>query len=205
MRRVKRLRACGAALVVLLASLGVTAGEGSSAAAGGGYRNEAPATAVAPYAAKTVRIPAYVTAYTWWDNTPPRSAAISHPVLHRQAGGRGTYGNPITVAVGHSILRGRDILDYRPGTRFYFPHLRVYGIVEDTCGSGPRPQDGSCHRLDTPGHSAPKGAKTWVDIWINGRNVSARRAAIRASNVTGLHPMLIDPPRGLPVRPTPLG
>ena len=149
---------------------------------------------------RRVTVPAYVTAYTWWDNTPPGSAAISHPVLHRQAGGRGTFEDPVTVAVGHSIIGGRDILDYPPGTRLYFPHLRRYGIVEDTCGSGPRPQDSSCHRLDTPGHSAPPGAQTWVDLWIDGRNVSSRRAALRASAITGVFPMVINPPRGLPVR-----
>lgn len=193
------IAATGASLALAMSVL-VPAAPGAGAAT-----TKVTAARASAAAAKTVRIPAYVTAYTWWDNTPPRSARISHPVLHRQAGGRGTYGNPVTVAVGHSIIRGRDILDYRPGTRFYFPHLRIYGIVEDTCGSGPRPQDGSCHRLDTPGHSAPRGARTWVDIWINGRNVSARRAAIRASNVTGVHTMLINPPRGLPVRRTPLG
>lgn len=109
-------------------------------------------------------IPSYTTAYDYWDNTPPGSAAISDPVLHHTAGGSGTYANPVTVAVGHSLATGHDVLDYRKGTRFYVPNVRRYFIVEDTCGDGPKPQNGPCHRLDTPGNRAPRGAKLWVDL-----------------------------------------
>src|SRR5215216_6526313 len=55
---------------------------------------------------------AYLTGYTWWDNTPAGSAAIAHPVLHATAGGVGTYADPITV--GYTSA-GPDI-PY--GTRF---------------------------------------------------------------------------------------
>ena len=43
---------------------------------------------------------AFITGYTWWDNSPPGSAQIARPVLHQRAGGNGTYSDPITVAVG---------------------------------------------------------------------------------------------------------
>jgi hypothetical protein len=53
---------------------------------------------------------AYITGYGWPDNTPA-SADISNPVIHQSAGGSGTYADPITIAVGHSIINGKDILD----------------------------------------------------------------------------------------------
>ena len=40
---------------------------------------------------------AYLTGYSYWDNTPPGSAAISKPVIHRRAGGTGKYNDPITI------------------------------------------------------------------------------------------------------------
>src|SRR6476619_991729 len=60
----------------------------------------------------------YTTAYDWWDNNPPGSAEISHPVVHRTAGGIGTYGNPLTVAVNYGSDHG---LQFHAGTRFYVP------------------------------------------------------------------------------------
>ena len=143
---------------------------------------------------------AYTTGYTYFDNTPP-GRAISHPVRHERAGGKGTFRNPITVAVGHAIRRGKDILDYRAGTKFYLPHLRRYFIVEDTCGDGPRPQRGPCHDLD----SAPRRATTWVDVWVGGAPGDRRRAVQRcASRVTDgddrkVHRVVVHPRRGYPV------
>lgn len=34
----------------------------------------------------------WLTGYSWQDDTPPNSGTISHPILHKQAGGTGTYG-----------------------------------------------------------------------------------------------------------------
>ena len=96
-----------------------------------------------------------MTGYDYWDNTPPGSPVISNPVIHQVAGGTGTWQDPTTVAVGHSIINGQDILDWAAGTRFYIPNLRRYFIVEDTCGDGPDPQDEPCHDLSTaPSRSA---------------------------------------------------
>lgn len=105
---------------------------------------------------------AYLTGYSVEDNTPPGSRGISNPVIHQQAGGTGTYADPITVAVGHSIVNGKDILDFPAGTRFYFPVLRIYGIVEDTCGDGSTPQNGPCHT----GYPNASTNKYWIDIFV---------------------------------------
>lgn len=134
-------------------------------------------TATSADGASASTVKAYTTAYSFYDNTPPGSATISDPVLHKRAGGAGTYADPVTLAVGHSVINGRDVLDVPKGTRFYFPDLRKYFIVEDTCGDGKTPQNGPCHRLDTPGNRAPKGATVWVDAWIGGDSGSTRRQA----------------------------
>ena len=128
---------------------------------------------------------AYITAYSYWDNTPVGSTAISHPVLHQNAGGTGTYQDPITLAVGHSIINGKDILDYPAGTRFYIPTVRRYFIVEDTCGDGPTPQNGPCH---TGYQGYP-----WLDIWIDGHGGSASSAAACAAALTNVHTVILNP------------
>ncbi|MEZ5912737.1 MAG: hypothetical protein R3D84_11375 [Paracoccaceae bacterium] len=133
---------------------------------------------------------AYVTGYGFWDNTPPGSAAIAKPVLHRQAGGVGSYDDPITLAVGHVIEGGRQTLDYPAGTRFYFARLRKYAIVEDVCGNGHRPQDGPCHT----GHRG----HPWLDIYVGGARVSARETTACAERITSLQPVIVNPRRGYP-------
>lgn len=133
------------------------------------------------------RFIAYTTAYGWPDNTPPGSSAISNPILHTVAGGSGTYVDPITLAVGHSILNGNDTLDYPAGTRFYIPNLRRYFIVEDTCGDGSTPQNGPCHT----GFSAP--AVAWVDMWVGGSQGTASAVLACEDAVTGNHLIVENP------------
>lgn len=128
---------------------------------------------------RTVR--AFITGYTWYDNSPPGSAAIARPVIHRRAGGVGTYADPITMAVGYTS-RGMDI---PAGTRFYLPKLRKYFIVEDKCGA--------CHR-----HSADVAYK--LDIWLDGRKRSRSSARACAYRITGKQPVVRRPPKGLAVR-----
>ena len=69
-----------------------------------------PLPSTPPETAGTAGEDAYITAYTWFDNTPAGSPTISHPVLHKTAGGSGTYEDPVTIAVGHSLETGTDIL-----------------------------------------------------------------------------------------------
>lgn len=123
---------------------------------------------------------AYVTGYTWWDNTPAGSAAIAHPVVHSTAGGVGTYADPITMAVGYTSA-GPDI-PY--GTRFYLASLQRYAIVEDLCGA--------CHKT-------PSGATWNLDIWLDGRQLTAAEADACTYRITGYQTVLRSPPRRLPV------
>lgn len=131
----------------------------------------------------------YITAYTWHDNTPPGSPIISNPVLHRTAGGTGTYDDPITVAVGHSLETGEDVLDYPAGTRLYVPDVRRYFIVEDTCGNGDEPEKGPCHA----GAEEFGDASVWLDLWIGGEDESEDFAHDCAREVTGVRTVVFDP------------
>lgn len=159
-----------------------------------------PATFMASAGAVTqTNLNAYTTGYSYFDNTPPGSASISHPVLHKKAGGKGTYADPVTVAVGHSIINGKDVLDYKAGTRFYIPNLRKYFIVEDTCGDGPAPQNGLCHSLT----KAPKTAKVWLDVWIGGATGTRKATDDCMSKVTdgngAIHTAIKNPVKGYKV------
>jgi hypothetical protein len=144
-----------------------------------------PTPASSPTGVRTIA--AYLTGYSYFDNTPPGSVEISHAVLHQSAGGTGTYADPITVAVGHSIVEGRDVLDWPAGTRFYVPNLRRYFVVEDTCGDGSTPQSGPCH----VGYPAP--ATTWLDLWVGGSGGPASGADSCMDSVTGVWTVLVDP------------
>lgn len=145
-----------------------------------------PSAPTVPPAAGESRVTAYVTGYGWPDNTPA-GGNISHPVLHKSAGGVGSYSDPITVAVGHSIIGGKDILDYPKGTKVYIPNLRKYFIVEDTCGNGSTPQNGACHT------GYPKGTSTWLDVWVGGQGASQSAVYACESAITGAHTAIINP------------
>ena len=134
----------------------------------------------------------YLTGYSFWDNTPPGSAAIARPVLHKRAGGDGTYKDPITIAVGHRIEDGVQSLDFEPGTRFYLPELMKYAIVEDVCGDGPQPQLGPCH-IGHKGHP-------WLDIYVGGRSITPEQAEACMRSITGVQKALIHPARGYAVK-----
>jgi hypothetical protein len=153
-----------------------------------GYSN-CLTTHTEPTASTEKSFTAYVTGYTYYDNTPPGSAAISNPVLHSRAGGTGTYDDPITVAVGHSLASGRDVLDYPAGTRFYLQYLKRYFIVEDTCGDGSRPENGPCH-------VHPSNVTAWLDIWVDGQGGSENAATSCAERITGNEPVILNPGRG---------
>lgn len=133
----------------------------------------------------------YLTGYSYWDNTPPGSAQIARPVIHRKAGGTGTYDDPVTLAVGHAKKNGRSIMDYPAGTRFYIERLRKYAIVEDLCGDGPSPQDGPCHS-GYQGHD-------WIDIYVDGKDVGKAASDACMYRITGLQNVILNPKPGYPV------
>ncbi|MDP9890478.1 hypothetical protein [Pseudarthrobacter enclensis] len=144
---------------------------------------------------ESVRTDVVVTAYTWFDNTPPGSALISNPVLHKTAGGTGTYSDPVTLAVGHSRSTGEDVLDIPAGTRIYLPDVRRYFIVEDTCGDGPRPEEGPCHT----GAAKFGNASLWIDMWIGGKDESGSFVRNCARKATGITTAIFNPQDHYPV------
>jgi len=139
---------------------------------------------------------AYVTGYDFYDNTPPGSSAIAYSrewddrTIHTVAGGTGTYADPITVAVGHSISGGVDTPLFQPGTRFYLPYLRRYFIVEDTCGDGATPQNGPCFT----GYKAyAPNAEAWLDVWVGGGTSTQGQSAACMGAITGEHTVIQNP------------
>lgn len=138
-------------------------------------------------AADNYSISAYITGYSYWDNTPPGSADISHSVIHSKAGGVGTFNDPVTVAVGHSIVGRQDILDWDAGTKFYIPNLQRYFIVEDTCGDGGAPQNGACHT------GYPSSTSTWLDVYVDGKSTSSSKSDACMGKITGASKVIVDP------------
>ncbi|HDZ53573.1 MAG TPA: hypothetical protein ENH63_17730 [Sulfitobacter litoralis] len=133
----------------------------------------------------------YLTGYSYWDNTPPGSAAIAKPVIHRQAGGVGTYNDPITLAVGHSYAGGRHSMVFPAGTRFYLPKIKRYAIVEDLCGDGSAPQNGPCY--------TGKNGRPWLDIYVGGKSVSPAFADRCMYALTGMQQAIMNPQPGYEV------
>lgn len=138
-----------------------------------------------------IRFTAYTTGYGYPDNTPKNSADICCKAIHSSAGGTGTYADPITLAVGHSISGGKDTLDYPVGTRFYIPTLRRYFIVEDACGDGNSPQSGPCH-TGYSGHP-------WLDLWVGGVGFGATGTISCEEVITDLHLVIENPVSTYPV------
>ena len=134
--------------------------------------------------ARETRFTAYLTGYGHHDNTPAGSR-ISDATIHPTAGGTGTYRDPITLAVGHSIVNGKDMLDIAAGTRFYVPNLRKYFIVEDTCGDGDSPQNGPCH-------TGFEG-RVWLDLWVGGGTATPDELASCEAAITGERLVIQDP------------
>lgn len=117
----------------------------------------------------------YLTGYSWHDNTPAGSAVISNPVIHQEAGGIGTYEDPITLAVGKNDLK--STLPY--GRIVYIESLQLYAIVEDYCSG--------C----TSG---------WIDLWVDGRNKNKDFVDKYMRSITGDTRLFLDPPSDLPVK-----
>ena len=72
--------------------------------------------------ARTVR--AFMTLYGFADNSPP-GRVIAHPCLHKVAGGKGTFGDPITFAT--------DVREVGWCKKIYVPYMKRYFIHEDDC------------------------------------------------------------------------
>ena len=120
----------------------------------------------------------WLTGYSWQDNTPPGSSIVGEPVLHKQAGGQGTFVDPLTVAVpGH-----QGNMEWQPGTKFYLPTVQRYVIVEDSGAA-----------------EAPAGTDTHLDMWIDGQDGTKQSTDQCENRLTGRVPAQLNPPDKLPV------
>lgn len=86
----------------------------------------------APLPSKNVN--ATVTFYAAYDNDPPNSKVIAYPkrdgftTIHNEAGGLGTFEDPITAAV-------KDTKTFPIGSKVYYSALKKYFVVEDECAN----------------------------------------------------------------------
>ena len=119
--------------------------------------------------------------------------------MHNEAGGTGTYEDPVTLAVGHSKATGEDVLDIPAGTRIYLPDVRRYFIVEDSCGDGPAPENGLCH----VGGRENGGDSVWIDMWIGGQGESASLVRNCMRTVAGVFAVVFEPAKNYVVAPGP--
>lgn len=119
-----------------------------------------------------------LTGYGFADNTPANSKTISMPVIHQEAGGTGTFADPITFASpGHA-----GSTEFPKGQIVYFPSLKRYGISEDS--------------------GATKMSIMHIDIYTGDGPKSVTDKC--ESNLTGKTSVIVNPPDGEPVTPGPL-
>lgn len=120
---------------------------------------------------------ANLTGYDWWDNAPPQSFAVAGGGFHQQAGGAGTYEDPVTAAVSEKLPLG---------TRMYMPNLHRYFVVDDEGDSGMV-------------SNKPAGTDVWVDQWVDGHDVSKATSYACMGKVTSVGTIIINPKPGYPV------
>jgi hypothetical protein len=124
--------------------------------------------------ARVTKQVAYLTAYAAGDNTPPNTNLTWISGRGGNAGGIGTYKNPITVAVGYVGHRP----DLPAGTKFYIPNLRRYFVVGDICGG--------CHGASSSG-------QLHVDLYAG--NYWGSGVLSCESAVSGRHTIIKNPAR----------
>ena len=124
-----------------------------------------------------------VTFYGAADNDPAGSTAIAHPnALHREAGGVGTYADPLSLAA--------DTRAIAVGTRVYYPPLRKYFVMEDDCAGCIENWESS----RTP----------HIDLWTGDHLGSGLLACEEALTPSGRVTVEVNPPQGRPVDTRPL-
>ncbi len=84
-----------------------------------------PAAAPVTHATSGTSQSVWETSYAAIDNDPSGSRAIAYPSVHSQAGGTGTYNDPITLAADRRWLP--------VGTKVYAPRWHKYYVMEDEC------------------------------------------------------------------------
>ena len=120
------------------------------------------------------------TGYSFADNTPNNSNEICCAIVHERAGGSGTFADPVTVAAAGS----GSAREFAPGTRFYLPSIRKYGLIEDSGGT-------------------PMGKKH-LDVYVNGQGLPKSASDSCMEKITGDRTAIIHPGPGLAVTPGPI-
>jgi hypothetical protein len=121
---------------------------------------------------------AKITFYAAYDNDPAGSTQIAYPSVHSEAGGTGTFADPVTMA--------SDADQISPGTRIYYPPLRKYFVMEDQCAS------------------CLGSGSFWIDLYTGGATDSGVLDCEAALTPGGNVTIEIDPPAGRAVDTTPL-
>jgi hypothetical protein len=107
----------------------------------------------APLSAQTTQTMDIVTFFGFPDNSPP-GTAIEFPQIHDEAGGTGTFDDPITFATDPRL--------FSPGQVIYVPFVQKYFIMEDLCtDSGPGDQGAGCVNDFDAGLAH-------IDLWTGG-------------------------------------
>ena len=124
-----------------------------------------------------------VTFYGAADNDPPGSTEIAHPNDHHQeAGGTGTYADPLSLAADPRAIQ--------VGTRVYYPQLRKYFVMEDDCAQCI--QEWRSSRIPH------------IDLWTGnstGQGIIECENALTPDNRVAVE---VNPPPGRPVNTRPL-
>jgi len=124
-----------------------------------------------------------VTFYGSRDNCPP-GADISYPTIHKEAGGTGTFADPVTFAAAKSC--------FTVGGKVYVPRLKKYFIFEDDCAEC----DTDC-----------KKGKLHIDCWMGPQIPPTGPNLIACENqLTGdsTEQVIVNPASNLAVDVTPL-
>jgi hypothetical protein len=115
----------------------------------------------------------FITAYGRADNDPP-GGAIANPIIHQEAGGIGTFADPVTIAVCSAQV------PY--GKKMYIPTLRHYFIAEDYCQAS--------------WDDFNRGVAKWrLDVW------AGDATAAYESSITGDALVIFDPEPNYAVNP----
>jgi hypothetical protein len=142
-----------------------------------------PSPTPAPSPPKGRPLSTIVTFYAALDNDPPGSSTIAFPgTRHSEAGGTGTFDDPLTLASDPSKLK--------VGTIVYYPPLRKYFVMEDICASCTQGWQSS----GTP----------HIDLWTGDVQDPGMTACERALTPDDMVTVELDAQRGRPVDPTPL-
>lgn len=145
-----------------------------------------PATRARPAPSRSVARPqpagrswsAAITFYGAGDNDPAGSTAIAHPnTRHAEAGGTGTYADPVTLA--------SDPRELPVGTVVYYPPLKKYFVMEDDCASCIEEWESD--------------QRPHIDLWAGDHSGADFLACENALTPGGTVTVELSPPPGRPV------